>query len=283
VTTEQADVCTTSAGVHRLLVAAIPPRRDAALAAWVSDALGRGEKVLHKHAPNEDAHAVLRRSLASAGADPGLVTSGRVELLDTARVQAELRRGTLFDLHLEQARRAARDGFTGLAISTDAGALTRQTDDDGVLSVHEDHLGRLLDEPGVRVRLLCSYPPRLGATTFDHMLRSHHREVEDDLWSAVMSGDRLLISGEIDVSNADRFACVLEAAVDDGLRVLDVSGLRFCALAGARALATAAATLHRRGERLVLADADAGLRQLLSITGILDEPGLLIADPTEQA
>ena len=253
------------------------------MATWVADALGRGERVLYKHAPTEDAAAVLHRTLASAGADPAVVTSGRVELIDTARVYAELRRGTLVDLHLEQARRAVRDGFTGLAITTDAVALTHHVGDDRVLSTHEDHLGRLLHESDVRVRLLCNYPARRGAAIVDDMLRWHHQDVEDDLWAAVVSGGRLLVRGEIDASNADRFARVLDAAVDDGLRVLDVSRLHFCALAGARVLATAAATLHERGERLLLTGADAGLRQLLAISGILEEPGLVVADAEEEA
>jgi hypothetical protein len=51
--------------------------------------VGRGEKVLVLRAPGEDA-SLLNRSLAAAGLDPsGVVGSGQVEMLDSARWRAE--------------------------------------------------------------------------------------------------------------------------------------------------------------------------------------------------
>ena len=75
--------------MHRLLVYGSPQQDRSAVAVWIAKALGRGEKVLYKHAPTEDAAAVLGRSLPQVGLDADVLTSGRVELLDTAVVHAD--------------------------------------------------------------------------------------------------------------------------------------------------------------------------------------------------
>ena len=45
--------------MHKLLVPASPALERSAVAAWIAEAVGRREKVLYKHAPTEDAAAVL--------------------------------------------------------------------------------------------------------------------------------------------------------------------------------------------------------------------------------
>jgi anti-anti-sigma factor len=72
---------------------------------------------------------------------------------------------------------------------------------------------------------------------------------DDGMLEVARAGDppRLLLSGEIDVSNADSVAAVLaaETAVAEGLAV-DVSGLLFCDLAGLRAVLSALQRLAGR-------------------------------------
>ena len=74
--------------VHSLLVYASPRREQSAVALWIAEALGRGEKVQYKHAPAEDAAAVLGRSLPEVGLDAAVLSSGRVELVDTTVLKA---------------------------------------------------------------------------------------------------------------------------------------------------------------------------------------------------
>jgi hypothetical protein len=59
------------------------------------------------------------------------LTSGRVELLDTAVLHADTdgRHERLYDLHREQMAHAARDGFTGLALTGDEAAMHTVTHD----------------------------------------------------------------------------------------------------------------------------------------------------------
>jgi hypothetical protein len=56
--------------MHSLLVSTSPLRDRSTVAAWIAGAVGRGERVLYKHAPTEDAAAVLGRSLPEVGLDP---------------------------------------------------------------------------------------------------------------------------------------------------------------------------------------------------------------------
>jgi hypothetical protein len=44
--------------MHSLLVSASPVRDRSTVAAWIAGAVGRGERVLYKHAPTEDAAAM---------------------------------------------------------------------------------------------------------------------------------------------------------------------------------------------------------------------------------
>ena len=69
--------------MHKLLVPASPALERTAVAAWIAEAVGRREKVLYKHAPTEDATAVLTRSLPEVGLDPAVLRSGQVQLADT--------------------------------------------------------------------------------------------------------------------------------------------------------------------------------------------------------
>ena len=98
--------------MHTIVVFTRRSRHDGVLGAWLTDAAGRGEKVLVLRAPGENA-PLLNRSLPAAGLDPsGVVGSGRVEMLDSARWRAasggEPER--LDQLCLGQVRRAGRDG-----------------------------------------------------------------------------------------------------------------------------------------------------------------------------
>ena len=77
--------------MHTIVVFTRRSRHEAVLGAWLADAVGRGEKVLVLRAPGEDA-SVLDRSLAAAGLDPsGVVGSGQVEVLDSARLACGVR------------------------------------------------------------------------------------------------------------------------------------------------------------------------------------------------
>jgi anti-anti-sigma factor len=253
--------------MHSLLVSASPVRDRSTVAAWIAGAVGRGERVLYKHAPTEDAAAVLGRSLPEVGLDPAVLTSGQVQLADTTALRAETdgRHDGLYGLHLEQLRQAIREGFAGLALTGDAAAMHTITRTDAELAGYERDLERLATEAGVRS--LCRYPPGERPGLLHEMLVVHYRDVDDDGWGAELVDSCLRVHGEIDFTAADRFSVVLRAALTAGVRTVDASGLAFCDVAAVRVLVSAAEELRREDVPLALVGSDGVLARLLAATG----------------
>src|SRR4051812_37987291 len=169
--------------MHSLLVSASPVRDRSTVAAWIAGAVGRGERVLYKHAPAEDAAAVLARSLPEVGLDPAVLVSGQVQLADTTALRATTGGGheALLALHRHQLEDATREGFAGLSLTGDAAAMLTITRDEHELAGYERGLERLAVEMGVRS--LCRYTANQRRALLDDMLAVHYRDVADDVWS----------------------------------------------------------------------------------------------------
>ena len=81
------------------------------------------------------------------------------------------------------------------------------------------------------------------------------------------SARRLLVAGEIDLSNVDRFEREMAAGEDDGLvLVVDLDGVTYMDSAGVAALFARA----RRGSLRVVARPDSVVAPLLRITRLAD-------------
>lgn len=256
--------------VHTLVVgqrAAAPGRvGDAPLVRWISDAVERGQKVLYELEPAEQADAVLRALAATPGA--------QLEVLEPAAVQA-LSSGTadgLAQLHRSRVRDARAEGWAGLAVVTGATVLTAVAQPAAdPAALHEQGVSLVVADGGMSA--LCRYRPAAHPELADTMFAGHFDALEDEIWSARLRGDRLRISGSIDISNADRLHRALRGALDAGVRVIDLTGVEFCAVAGGRALLMAAQALP--GDRLVLAcRMNPALRSLFSAVGLLGHPGV---------
>jgi MEDS: MEthanogen/methylotroph, DcmR Sensory domain len=260
--------------MHTIVVFTRRSRHEAVLGAWLAEAVRRGDKVLVLHAPGEDA-PLLDRALAAAGLDPrGVVGSGQLEVLDTARWRAESsgRAQRLYELYLGQVRRAARDGFPGVAITRDERGLRALVRDDVELIAHEHDIERLVADRGVRA--LCRYPVRDGGAVLHEILGLHYRDVVDDLWQATVIADRLLVRCEIEASNVDRFDVVVRAAVTAGASTVDLSGVEFFAAAAVRALFGAADLIHQRGRRLILLDPQISHVKALALEFLAEHPAV---------
>jgi anti-anti-sigma regulatory factor len=264
--------------MHKLLVPASPALERSAVAAWIAEAVGRRQKVLYKHAPVEDAAAVLARSLPEVGVDPAVLTSGQVQPADTTALRAETGGShvALLALHRRQLGEATRAGFAGLALTGDAAAMLTITCDEHELDGYERGLERLAVEAGVPS--LCRYTADQRRALLDDMLTVHYRDVADDVWSAevaVLNGDhRLHVRGELDFSNARRFVPVVRAALGAGVRTLDASELVFCDVAGIRALVSATDALPPDALPLTVTGADGVLASMLHLTGALNSRAL---------
>lgn len=260
--------------MHTIVVFTSRSRHEGVLSAWLADAVRRGDKVLVLRAPGEDASA-LDSSLAAAGLDPsGVARSGQVEMLDSARWRAESggRADGLYELYLGQVRRAGRDGFPRVAITRDERALRALVRDDVELIAHERDIDRLVADEGVRA--LCRYSVRERGGVLHEILRLHHRDVVDDLWQATVVADRLMVRGEIEASNVDRFDVVVRAAVTAGASTVCLSGVEFFSAAAVRALFGAADLLHQRGKPLVLHDPQVSHVKALALEFLAEHPAV---------
>jgi anti-anti-sigma regulatory factor len=260
--------------MHTIVVFARRSRHEAVLGAWLADAVGRGEKVLVLRARGEDA-SLIDRSLTAAGLNPSsVVGSGQLEVLDSARWGAECdgRAESLYELYLGQVRRAGRDEFPGVAMTGDERAMRALVRDDVELVAHERDIDRLVADQGVRA--LCRYPVWEGGDALREILRLHYRDVIDDLWQATVVADRLLVRGEIETSNVDRFDVVVRAAVTAGASTVDLSGVEFFSAAAVRALFGAADLLQQSGRPLVLLDPQVSRVKALALEFLAEHPAV---------
>lgn len=255
---------------HTLLLHSTHQRGELAVAKWIRAAVARGNKVLVKHA---DPAAVLHRILLACGLDSEMLESGQVELVDAKAMGRRCggRHGRLYELHVELADQAQQQGYTGLATTADGPALRALTRDTTELVEHERDIERIVALR--QVHALCRYHPNTDARLLPAALQIHHHDVDDDIWIATISHDQLRIQGELDASNADRLLQVLSASITDGLTVVNLSELDFCAVAGVRAFLEAADALYPGGE-LVLVGVSRLLAKTFTITGCDNHPAL---------
>ena len=83
----------------------------------------------------------------------------------------------------------------------------------------------------------------------------------------------LVVSGEIDLAIAGRFAQELETLVADstGTGAVDLSGVGFIDSSGIRELLKAKRAAQAKGGDLLLVDPSAAARRVLEISGVLGE------------
>jgi anti-anti-sigma factor len=240
------------------------------MAVWIDAAIKRGQQVLYELEPAESRDTVLSSLPVRDAAEQFVV-------LDPATVRAESH-GTadgLAQMHRSRVDQAHAQGWSGLALITgpavfgavvgavvDGNAVPDATD---LTSLHDHGVSRVVVEAGMSA--LCRYQPVHQPELAGAMLGGHFPHVEDEIWGARVIDGRLHLHGEVDVSNDKRLAHVLRGALAAGVRILDVSDLRFCAVAGARALVGATAWLPE-GETLVIANADTMVLQVLSVAGL---------------
>ena len=91
-------------------------------------------------------------------------------------------------------------------------------------------------------------------------------------------GALISVQGELDLSNRDRLASVIEetAARTAGCLILDIADLSFCDAAGLEVMVAAHHDLARAGRRLVVINATAHFRRLVKLA----EAGLLLETPS---
>lgn len=269
-----------AAAPHPLMIYRSEQQQRSQAARWIAEALSQGDKVFYKHNFTDTSSDPAAQWLAEAGIDPAVLESGQLELVDAERLHADTGgwHRALRDDHVERVQRAYREGYPQVAFTGDGAALHTIAPRAAELVAHERDLDRLTHD--FRVRALCRYHSEredLGLLT--QMLDLHHRSVEDGLWGALRNAGRLIVSGEIDINNADRFATVLHSAVADGARKVDLAAVTLLSAAGVAILTEVADVLHEAGERLAVVGASPTTVRVLSLLGVVDHPGLDLVRP----
>lgn len=246
----------TSIGEHRAFLYGSEDERIAVLASFVRAGLDAGDKVVC--AENADRLPALLPRLVRRGIDAtAAVRSGRFAVLSTEEV---------FEPATQQSvvSGALAGGYRALRVVTDgtSGAAGLRGGEHRRGEAAMERLTRTLP-----VSVLCQYARRaLLAHALRTIVAMHPDGVQDALLSAEAATTALRIAGEVDRENVDVFAAVLDAASaaapSENVH-LDLAGLSFIDVAGARALVRTAQSLGERA--LVLNGAPPVLRRVLEI------------------
>ena len=73
----------------------------------------------------------------------------------------------------------------------------------------------------------------VGKSDAADTLAIHHRDVDDDIWTAAMADGQLWVRGELGLSNAQQARSRPARRPSHGFTVVNLSGLEFCARGGA--------------------------------------------------
>jgi len=263
---------------HCLVLYRTSARQQGRTTRWITDALARGEKVLHR-VVDPEAWVDLEPSSRAAR------DSGQLELVDAREVHEETggRHWALRELHRVLVREARRAGYPGVLLTADEHAMAVIAPEPAERLAHEHDLTRLTADPGVRA--LCCYDLRVEQPDLlDAVVGAHYRGVDDVLWSAGFragdDGGVLLVRGEIDAGNAGRFGAALRAAVTHGVQAVDLSEVSVLSAAGIRAFDGAVDLLRRKGERLRLVNLSDTVRRVLTMLRVPDDGELeLVTTP----
>jgi anti-anti-sigma factor len=224
-------------------------------------------------------HAALLDAVADLPQRDALLADGRLQVL-TAHAEicpdVEPGAGAELDVYRGAVETALGRGLTGLRVAADVTPLAR-SGPAARARLHADELRADAMIGTIAMTALCLYDASLGEDVLApirvlHPFR-HHRGLEP-LAHLSGRGPTLSLQGELDVTQADDVcrALVDVASAEHGEVVLDLAGLSFLDVAGARALAMAARELEGTGVRLRLVGGHRLVLRCLELFGLGDGP-----------
>jgi anti-anti-sigma factor len=246
---------------------------DAALR-FLGSGLDRGERLLWV---GDGAPDRLRRSGGRLAQVEDLLARGALRVLPVAEAYGAP--GTFSpaaqrDFYAAETHRALEDGYRGLRAVAEVSALAADADR-GADFLRWEHLCDDLVASTSGLRVLCAYrTAEVPADVVADAAALHPVVVAPGtpppfrLW---FDGNRIAVSGEIDTAGADRFRRLVVGTHADGpVLTLDLGGVGFMDLAGARAVAQIGRAVAARDGRLVLTGTSRLFRRMWQI---LDHDG----------
>lgn len=212
-----------------------------------------------------------------------LLADGRLEVRTTAdayTADRDVSPAAQVERYREATLAAVQRGRTGLRVAADITPLARAGGGRRQLHAYEKLADELMG--AVPMTALCLYDTALGDDVLGPLAVLHpgqHLGRRYPLVHLSGRGPALALHGEVDVSQAEDVARALldvcgDPPPDGGVRdvVLDLAGLEFLDVAGARALAATVLELDVRGVRVRLVGARRSPRRVLELFGVSAAP-----------
>jgi anti-anti-sigma regulatory factor len=221
-----------------------------AAVAFLDDGLRRGESLVYVgDAADESA---LRSQLATLGDVDRLIADGTLQVqlaraLYVPAGRAEL--ATQVESYRTMTNEALASGRSGLRVAADATCLVTDDDQRRAFMAYEIAVDRYI--ANAPMTAMCAYDHRALGDAAGDLACVHRRwrtpdASSDPRFSLYAVGQRLIITGDIDISNSRRFSIALDAAAvatpGPDLEI-DLTGLSFIDLKGVAVLADFARAL----------------------------------------
>ncbi|NLT56126.1 MAG: STAS domain-containing protein [Actinomycetales bacterium] len=253
---------------HLLLLHTSEAQRGDGVAAWVRQGLNRGEKIIYTDAHVEQGSGAMLATLRDHGVDGEAAT--RAGLLERLPLEVFYRPGGWMDA----AQRALGGGHRRVRVAGDARMALRRMPRERHLALEAAATDLCRGAP---ISILCLYDP--VAASVDHLdaiVTTHLDGVHERQMGTAPHPGGLAFFGEIDLRNEDLFRRTLRAALGrvTAELVVELSGVTFLGVGGARALVTTTQTFRDGGGTLRLEAPSAPVERLLRMLRVERLPGM---------
>jgi anti-anti-sigma factor len=259
---------------HLLLLYATEQQRRAGVTAWVRRGLETAAKIVYVESPDEPVERSLFRVLLEEHAElRHAVDRGQLQI-----VGPDVGLGAEWHTHVVQEGLAA--GYPAVRLGGEAGTFwTMSAPDHADAERAADQLCGVLP-----ASILCQYATSLPALMLERACSTHADGVREAKLQIVLIWAGVAVSGEVDGSNVHILRSALAAACIRAVRretfVVDLAGLDFLDVAGARTLVTGTALLRGRGVAVRVRAATPQVDRLLRQLGVAGIDGLVLEDPS---
>ena len=223
--------------------------RTAALA-FLADGLRRGETLVYVGDAEND--GALRSQLATLGDVDQLIADGTLRVQAAQELYLPAGRADIaaqVEAYRVMADEAVASERTGLRVAADATCLVTDEDQRRAFMAYEIAVDRYI--ANAPMTAMCAYDHRVLGDAAADLACVHRRwrtpdPSSDPRFSLYAVSQRLIITGEIDISNSARLAFALEAAAiatPSADLEIDLTGLSFIDLKGVAVLAEFARSL----------------------------------------
>jgi anti-anti-sigma factor len=259
---------------HLLLLYATEQHRRAGVTAWVRRGLEIDAKIVYVESPDEPTERTLFQVLLEAHVDvTAAVGRGQLQVVGPGDGL-----GAAWQAHV--VHEGLADGYPEVRVGGEAGtSWTVMSPPD-----HAD-AERAADQLclALPTSILCQYASSLPASMLELVCSMHAAGVREARLQVVPTGEGVAVAGEVDVSNLQILRSALAAACTStvGRRetfVVNLAGLDFLDVAGARMLVIGTSPLRGRGVVVRLCAAVPNVDRLLRQLGVGGIDGLVLED-----